>query len=56
MKTTNKMQYVARTLDVCEIELEQGIAAGSATPSTTPQINDYGNGSSVSTTWSDDQF
>ncbi|WP_181151508.1 hypothetical protein [Sphingobacterium gobiense] len=53
MKTIKKMQYVAPTVEVLEIEMEEGIAGGSAVPGSTPQVNDFGTGSTTNG-WSDD--
>lgn len=48
MKNNNKMKYEAPTIEVVEIELEQGIAAASVTLSGgdgatpyQPQVNDW---------------
>lgn len=42
---TEKKTYVAPTIEVLTIELEQGIAAGSATGTPTPGVDDWGDGS-----------
>jgi hypothetical protein len=49
METNNAkkgMQYVSPRVNAVKIELEQGIAAGSgaATPSTSPEVTDFGTG------------
>ncbi|WP_165793085.1 hypothetical protein [Sphingobacterium haloxyli] len=53
MKTIKKMQYVAPTVEVLEIEMEEGIAGGSAAPGATPTVDGYGTGTG-SSGWSDD--
>lgn len=53
MKTHEKKAYVAPSLEVLVVELEQGIAAGSL--SSSPQVDDsFGQGSG-STGWSGDE-
>lgn len=53
MKTINKkMQYVAPALEVVQIEMEEGIAGGSAAPGASPQVDGFGSGTG-STGWSD---
>lgn len=51
MKTIKKMQYVAPTVEVLEIEMEEGIAGGSgaAAPGTNPSTNGWETGTGGST-------
>lgn len=45
MKNSEKKVYVAPSMEVLVVELEQGIAAGSgATAGATPESNDWGTG------------
>lgn len=53
METIKKMKYVSPTLEVVVVELEEGIAGGSAAPGANPQVDDYGTGTG-SSGWSDD--
>lgn len=53
MKTIKKMKYVAPTVEVLEIEMEEGIAGGSAAPGASPTVDDYGTGTG-SSGWSGD--
>jgi len=53
MKTIKKMKYVSPALEVVQIEMEEGIAGGSATPGASPQVDGHGTGT-PSSGWSDD--
>jgi len=48
MKRNKKNVYQPPVILGVEVELEQGIAAGSATGTPSPSVNDWGNGSSDS--------
>lgn len=53
MKNSEKKVYVAPSMEVLVVELEQGIAAGSATTGA-PQVDNSFAPGSGSTGWSDD--
>ena len=46
METIKKMKYAAPTLEVVQIEMEEGIAGGSGASVTpgTPNVDDWGQG------------
>ncbi len=48
MKNNQKKVYVQPTMEVVHIELEQGIAAGSAEAVASPSVSDWNTGSSGS--------
>ncbi|MFZ4261159.1 hypothetical protein ACFRAE_03900 [Sphingobacterium sp. HJSM2_6] len=48
MKKNQKKSYVQPTMEVVHIELEQGIAAGSAEAVGSPSVNDWNGGTGAS--------
>lgn len=51
MKNQEKLAYEAPEMKVLVVELEQGIAAASSVGSSTPSINDWGEGGGGGGNW-----